>query len=109
MSTTKGPEPNRSHIDIWVRDIDSAIPEIEAIGGKTKKQPSIYPRPGTFDGVPPAIDWAVMQDPFGNEFCLVSVLSKEESASVQKAAEGLDGKDHDWRTAAGKTANSTDG
>ena len=26
----KGPEPNRSHVDIWVRDVDRAIEQVEA-------------------------------------------------------------------------------
>ena len=49
----------------------SAVAQVEAIGGTLKKLPSIYPRPGSFPGKPPVIDWAVMADPFGNEFCLV--------------------------------------
>ena len=105
VDTPKGPETNRSHVDLWVRDVDKAITEIEAIGGRVKKDPSIYPRPGSFEGEPPVIDWAVMQDPFGNEFCLVSVLDADEIAAVVHAAdEGTDPiTDEDWRHAAGRT------
>src|SRR5688572_8742065 len=103
VSTGKGPEANRSHVDVWVRDVDKAITEIEAIGGTVKKQPSIYPRPGSYQAEPPRLDWAVMRDPFGNEFCLVNVLTPEESRAVDEAAKHGDGDDRHWRIAAGKT------
>jgi predicted enzyme related to lactoylglutathione lyase len=90
---------NRAHPDIWVADIDRAIPQIEQIGGRLKQAPTIYPRPGSFEGEVPEIDWAVMQDPFGNEFCLVSVLTEEESLAVANAAPG---DDNHYRAAAGR-------
>ncbi len=104
VSSTKRPEPNRSHVDIGVRDIDKAIAAIQAIGGTLKRAPSIYPRPGSHPGVPPQIDWAVMQDPFGNEFCLVSVLSDAESEAVLGAGQTSTGDDHFWRVAAGRAS-----
>jgi predicted enzyme related to lactoylglutathione lyase len=107
VSTAKGSEANRAHVDIWVRDVNSAITRIEAIGGRVKKEPSIYPRPHSYEGESPTIDWAVMQDPFGNEFCLVSVLAPEESKAVTQAAEDADGDDHQWRVAAGRAAPSS--
>jgi predicted enzyme related to lactoylglutathione lyase len=100
VSAPKGPEANRGHIDIWVRSIDDAIPSIEAIGGSVKKQPTIYPRPGSFPGEPPRIDWAVMRDPFGNEFCLVTILSPEQRQAVLDAAAEGPGDDRRWRDAA---------
>jgi predicted enzyme related to lactoylglutathione lyase len=103
VTTPKGPEANRSHVDIGVRSVDTAISEIEAIGGTVKRQPSIYPRPHSYEGEPPSIDWAVMQDPFGNEFCLVSVLTPEESGVVAQAGEREDGDDDHWRAVAGRT------
>jgi predicted enzyme related to lactoylglutathione lyase len=103
VSDHKGPEANRSHVDIWVPDIDTAIRQIEAIGGTVKKEPSIYPRPRSYQGEPPSIDWAVMQDPFGNEFCLINVLTPEESSAVEHAAKDGDGDDRHWRVAAGRT------
>jgi catechol 2,3-dioxygenase-like lactoylglutathione lyase family enzyme len=104
VKTRKGTEANRSHVDIWVPDIDTAIVRIEAIGGTLKKPPSIYPRPGSYPGEPPCIDWAVMQDPFGNEFCLVTVLTPDQVQAVAQAARHGDGDDHHWRAAAGTTA-----
>jgi len=91
---------NRCHPDITVADIDLAIEQIESLGGRLRKEPSIYPRPGSFPGSPPVIDWAVMTDPFGNEFCLVSPLSKEESRAAEAATEAA--TDDEWRRAAGR-------
>jgi len=46
------------------------------------------------------IDWAVMQDPFGNEFCRVHELKPEQSL----AAVAVDAStDHEWRVAARQT------
>jgi len=104
VTTPKGPEANRAHVDIGVRNVDTAISEIEAIGGKLKKEPSIYPRPHSYERERPSIDWAVMQDPFGNEFCLISVLTPEESRAVAQAGERGNGDDHHWRVVAGRTA-----
>lgn len=105
VGAPKGEEANRSHVDITVDEVDTAVRQIESIGGRMKKEPSLYPRPGSFEGHVPLIDWAVMQDPFGNEFCLVSPLTKDEIAAVVKAAEsGLDqATDQEWRAAAGRT------
>lgn len=96
---------NRSHVDISIDDVDGAMGHIEAIGGSVKKQPSLDPRPESFGGEVPLIDWAVMQDPFGNEFCLVSPLSDDEIAAVVGAPESGGGlaTDRDWRAAAGRT------
>jgi predicted enzyme related to lactoylglutathione lyase len=106
MPEPKGPAPNRSHIDLDVSDVDAAIERIVAIGGSVKKPPSLYPRPGSMPGKVPVIDWAVMQDPFGNEFCLVSDLTRDEIKTVlaAAAAAGNDSTDEDWRRAAGRTA-----
>jgi hypothetical protein len=69
-----------------------------------KKEPTIYPRPGSFPGEPPRIDWAVMRDPFGNEFCLVTILAQEQRDAVQAAAAEGPGDDQRWREAAGRFA-----
>jgi predicted enzyme related to lactoylglutathione lyase len=107
VKTRKGPEANRSHVDIWVSDIDTAIGRIEAIGGSLKRAPTIYPRPGSHPGEPPCIDWAVMQDPFGNEFCLITVLSAEEVSAIEEdfAQRGPDDDEH-WRALAGRHAST---
>ena len=104
VTRDKGVEPNRSHVDITPeRGVDHAIERIVAIGGALKKEPSIYPRPGSHDAAP-VIDWAVMQDPFGNEFCLVHELDDEQSQAVLEAARlNPHQSDHQWRIAAGVT------
>ncbi len=104
VRTRKGLEANRSHVDLWVRDVDRAVGEIERLGGRLKRAPTIYPRPGSYPGEPPCIDWAVMQDPFGNEFCLVYLLRPEEAAAVVHTAEQGPGTDRDWRIAARRTS-----
>lgn len=103
VSAEKGEEPNRAHIDITPElGVDDAIERIVAIGGTVRKEPSLYPRPGSHD-YPPVIDWAVMRDPFGNEFCLVSELTAEQRQRVLDATtEDVTG-DRAWRAAAGVT------
>ena len=91
---------NPIHIDITPVDgVDAAISQILGLGGSLKKPPSLYPRPGSHDGHRPYIDWAVMQDPFGNEFCLVKDLSEEQSLAAMDPALRTD---HEWRVAAGQ-------
>lgn len=104
VDRAKGPDANRAHVDIWVANIDTAIARIEAIGGAVKRPPTIYPRPGSYPGESPRLDWCVMQDPFGNEFCLVNVLSPAESKAVEDAVarSGIH-DDQAMRVAAGKT------
>jgi catechol 2,3-dioxygenase-like lactoylglutathione lyase family enzyme len=98
----KDEDPNRVHVDITPEiGIDDAVERIVAIGGSVKKPPSLYPRPGSHGDERPLIDWAVMQDPFGNEFCLVSNLSDEQSAAAMAATGAT--TDREWRAAAGLT------
>ena len=97
-------DTNRVHIDITPTDgVDAAIEQILELGGSVKKPPSLYPRPGTHGDDPPVIDWAVMQDPFGNEFCLVHDLATEQSVAAMHAASNGATNDHDLRVAAGQT------
>jgi predicted enzyme related to lactoylglutathione lyase len=105
VKAAKDTETNRAHVDIWVRDVDVAVSQVEAIGGRLKRAPTIYPRPGSYPGESPRIDWAVMQDPFGNEFCLVSVLTPEQSLAVAQAGPGTD---HHYRAAAGRARHEGD-
>jgi hypothetical protein len=94
--------PNPVHIDITPNlGVDDAIDRIVALGGRLKKPPSLYPRPGSRGTDRPLIDWAVMQDPFGNEFCLVETLTEEESLAAMAATDAS--TDPEWRKAAGKT------
>jgi predicted enzyme related to lactoylglutathione lyase len=55
-----------THLDFRVDDVAQAARQIEAIGGTVCKPPAIY----TADGRP-VLEWAIMQDPFGNEFCII--------------------------------------
>ena len=75
------PAANRAHIDLDIEDVDAAIAQIEAIGGRLKYPPTVYPVPHAYEGARPLIDWAVMQDPFGNEFCLVRELTPTRARS----------------------------
>lgn len=56
---------NRAHIDVTVEDVGRAVEEVVALGGTVVKPPDLFP---TTD---PILEWAVMADPFGNEFCLI--------------------------------------
>lgn len=94
-------ETNPVHIDITPDDgVDAAIDDILALGGAVKKPPSLYPRPGSHGAERPRIDWAVMQDPFGNEFCIVLPLTREQSEAAIDADATTD---QEWRIAAGVT------
>lgn len=93
-------KPNQVHIDITPNNgVDRAIEEIIELGGTLKKPPSLYPRPGSHGDQRPVIDWAVMQDPFGNEFCLVDDLTHDQSQAAMQASEAT--TDNQWRAAAG--------
>lgn len=107
VKTDKDPAvTNRAHIDLWVRDVDTAIAQIEAIGGTVKRGPSIYPWPGTYGDEPPQLDWVVMRDPFHNEFCLTRVLTAEESRAILETPAEHHRDDHALRVAAGLTPPS---
>ena len=98
-------KPNQMHIDITPNHgIDQAIKEIIELGGSVKKPPSLLPRPGSYGDYRPLTDWAIMQDPFGNEFCLVDELTKDQSHAAMAAAEAT--TDQQWRTAAGVTSQN---
>ena len=55
-----------THLDFRVDDVTGAAQQIEAIGGVTIRPPELYAPDGQ-----PRLEWAVMQDPFGNEFCII--------------------------------------
>lgn len=65
------PEGQRSvhggtHLDFRVDDVASAAEQIEQIGGVMVRPPGLYPNESH-----PVLEWAVMEDPFGNEFCII--------------------------------------
>ena len=51
---------NRAHIDLNVKNLESAVQRVVDLGGTRLDELSEY-----------GIKWAVMADPDGNEFCLV--------------------------------------
>lgn len=53
-------EKNRVHIDLDVPDLEVAVSRVQDLGGHKLRQLSEY-----------GIQWVVMADPDGNEFCLV--------------------------------------
>jgi predicted enzyme related to lactoylglutathione lyase len=53
-------EKNRVHIDLDVLDLDAAVSRVQELGGHKLRQLNEY-----------GIEWVVMADPDGNEFCLV--------------------------------------
>jgi len=107
VDSAKGPETNRVHIDLTPNGgMDRAIEQIVILGGTVKRPPSLYPRPGSHGEEPPSLEWAVMQDPFGNEFCLVDELTEQEIAAVLEATKAGASTDTEWRVAAGRTPAS---
>ncbi len=55
-----------THLDLRVEDVADAVRRTEEIGGVTRCPPAFYPSDDE-----PYLEWAVMEDPFGNEFCFV--------------------------------------
>jgi len=55
-----------THLDLWVDDLAEAVRRAEEIGARVVKRPEPYPDPRE-----PSLEWAVMTDPFGNQFCFV--------------------------------------
>lgn len=69
----KGEAKNRVHLDVTVGDLDRAIAEVLTLGGRLAVEPRSYPESGVPDRW-----YAVMEDPFGNEFCLVRDLPEPD-------------------------------
>jgi predicted enzyme related to lactoylglutathione lyase len=55
-----------THLDFRVDDVAAAAQAIVKIGGVMIKSPDVY----VVDGEA-MLEWAIMQDPFGNEFCII--------------------------------------
>jgi predicted enzyme related to lactoylglutathione lyase len=55
-----------THLDFRVDDVAGAAEQIEEIGGVMIRPPGLYAPDGQA-----VLEWAVMQDPFGNEFCII--------------------------------------
>lgn len=72
-----GPK-NRVHLDFTVDDVEAAIREVEAHGGQLEKAPSMYPSDDHR-----VLEWAVVLDPFGNEFCLIRDVDPVEPTDFE--------------------------
>lgn len=59
---------NRAHIDLTVENVERAVNEVLGLGGSVIKEPGIFPE------TDPLLEWAVVADPSGNEFCLIREL-----------------------------------
>lgn len=74
-----------THLDFRVDDVAVAVHRTEEIGGVTVKAPGFYP-----PGDAPYLEWAIMQDPFGNQFCFVKwplaspVAIEDESVTAKQ-------------------------
>ena len=62
---------NRAHLDFLVEDVPAATAQVVDLGGSVVKEPGLFREPGSPD---PVLEWAVLADPFGNEFCLIREL-----------------------------------
>ena len=55
-----------AHLDFRVDDVAGAAQQIKEIGGVMVRPPEMYAPDGQ-----DLLEWAVMQDPFSNEFCII--------------------------------------
>lgn len=65
------PEGQRSvnsgaHVDLFTDDVTRAVEQALEIGATLVRPVGLYP------DTEPVLEWAVMHDPFGNEFCLIT-------------------------------------
>lgn len=61
---------NNGHLDITVENVDVAVEQAQALGAKLCREKGSYP----LNSATPYLEWAVMDDPFGNTFCLIKDL-----------------------------------
>jgi hypothetical protein len=62
---------NRAHLDFLVEDVAAAVAQVIDLGGSMVKEPGFFFEPGSSD---PVLEWPVLADPFGNEFCLIGEM-----------------------------------
>ena len=73
-----------THLDLRVDDVAVAVRSTEEVGGVTITPPAFYPSDDE-----PYLEWAVMADPFGNEFCFVKwPLMPSAAGEVRSATTG---------------------
>jgi catechol 2,3-dioxygenase-like lactoylglutathione lyase family enzyme len=67
------PRPtNNSHLDLTVDDVDVAVEQALVLGATLYRPKGTYP----IGSETPYLEWAVMNDPFGNAFCLIKDLDE---------------------------------
>ena len=64
----KDERKNRAHLDLTVAELGPAVEQVVALGGRLVNGPIRLPPED------PGVEWAVVADPSGNEFCLVRDL-----------------------------------
>lgn len=68
VQETKTDLKNRAHIDVTVTNVARAVDEVLELGGNVVRPPGFWPDKDSL------LEWVVMSDPFGNEFCLIKEL-----------------------------------
>jgi catechol 2,3-dioxygenase-like lactoylglutathione lyase family enzyme len=64
------PPTNNAHLDLTVENVDVAVRQALALGATLYREKGTYP----LGSSNPYLEWAVMNDPFGNAFCLIKDL-----------------------------------
>lgn len=72
VSSDRPPATNNTHLDLTVEDVDVAVRQAFALGATLYRPKGTYP----MDSTEPYLEWAVMNDPFGNRFCLIKDLAR---------------------------------
>ena len=67
---------NRAHLDFLVEDVAAAVAQVIDLGGSVVREPGFFFESGSSD---PVLEWAVLADPFGNEFCLIRELPEPDT------------------------------
>ena len=67
------PVHSGAHVDLFTDDVSRAVEQASAIGATLVRPAGFYPdHDPMLSDEKPLLEWAVMADPFGNEFCLVT-------------------------------------
>jgi hypothetical protein len=83
VPASQAPVGSGTHLDFRVDDVALAVEHVEAIGGSVVRAPGFY-APDRRD----LLEWAVMRDPFGNDFCLIrcplGMLNRTRAQSARR-------------------------
>jgi predicted enzyme related to lactoylglutathione lyase len=82
VAEAKDQGKNRVHLDFTVDDVDDAVATVIRLGGSLESGPRSYPDSGT-----PMREYAVLKDPFGNEFCVVRELVPDDQVEVDSGGD----------------------